>query len=267
MRYDDPSLARLAAEAERKYNLPPNILDAIRLAGERSNANQVSPAGAKGVYQFIPKTWASYGKGAQPTDPVAATDAAARMIADLMKQYKGNIEAVVAHYNGGGRPAKQLLAGQRMNPETAAYVPRVMNFFNSRQPEVEKKEADAMMGLEQLASQPEPQMNQPSSLDLETGANPMLSGLMGSSMQADSLMPEYSQQMSAPEDVYTQESMDSEIDTLMGLDDAALIAGIAGGTQEQVPYDLSSFPTLGSSFNGLSQDDLRAIFDETMADV
>ena len=36
--------------------MPQEVLAAIRLHGEKSNADQVSPAGARGVYQFMPKT-------------------------------------------------------------------------------------------------------------------------------------------------------------------------------------------------------------------
>lgn len=126
LKYNSPQLDAYAALTEQKYGLPDGILNAIKNSGERSNSDQVSPAGAQGVMQFIPSTWATYGKGLDSTDPVHSIDAAGRFWADLIKQYDGNVLAAAAHYNGGTKQGKLVASGKRpSNAETAGYVDRI----------------------------------------------------------------------------------------------------------------------------------------------
>lgn len=126
LKYDSPQLDAYAAHVEQKYGLPDGVLVAIKNSGERSNSDQVSPAGAQGVMQFIPSTWKAYGKGLDPTDPVHSIDAAGRFWADLIKQYDGNVLAAAAHYNGGTKQGKLVASGKRpSNAETAGYVDRI----------------------------------------------------------------------------------------------------------------------------------------------
>lgn len=126
LKYNSPQLDAYAAHVEQKYGLPDGVLVAIKNSGERSNSDQVSPAGAQGVMQFIPSTWKAYGKGLDPTDPVHSIDAAGRFWADLIKQYDGNVLAAAAHYNGGTKQGKLVASGKRpSNAETAGYVDRI----------------------------------------------------------------------------------------------------------------------------------------------
>ena len=53
-KYNDPFYDKTDIDASQKVGIPVDVLRAVRLAGEKSNENQVSSAGAKGVYQFIP---------------------------------------------------------------------------------------------------------------------------------------------------------------------------------------------------------------------
>ncbi len=53
------------------------------MAESNFNPFAVSPAGAQGIAQFIPSTAASYGL-ADPFDPVAAMDAQAHLMSDLI---------------------------------------------------------------------------------------------------------------------------------------------------------------------------------------
>jgi hypothetical protein len=110
--YNDPLYARLAAEAEQRYGLPAGILDAIRTRGERSNANQTSPAGARGVYQFIPSTRQGFVQKyhVDPwSGPEAQTQAAALHVLDDYKRTKSWDEAI-ARYNGGQHPGRSAHA-------------------------------------------------------------------------------------------------------------------------------------------------------------
>lgn len=241
MRYDDPSLSQLASTVEERYGLPANILNAIRMGGEKSHSWQVSPKQARGVYQFIPETWRAYGGGADPTDPVAATEAAGKMVADLMRQYRGNVEAVLAHYNGGTASGRAVLEGRRLNPETAAYVPRAMAFLEQRTPQPPVSRQQEISDLYGLAPQ------EPSSFELEIGPSPS---------------PLVAQR---EESAYNPAMMESEIGSLLGLSDDALMQGIAGAPQQRDPMAaLGSLSSISTLIGGMSEDDIRTLFEEEM---
>lgn len=132
LKYDDPRLDAYAVTAAQREGIPPEALLAIKNVGEKSNPTAVSPKDAKGVMQFIPDTWAAYGKG-DPRDPVASIDAGARLMKDLIKQYDGNVRAAIAHYNGGNKAGKAVMEG-RTPPaaETSRYLERTDNYLAER---------------------------------------------------------------------------------------------------------------------------------------
>lgn len=131
LRYDDPRLDEFASVVEQRYDLPPGLIVAVKNAGERSQSNQVSPKGAKGVMQFIDSTRKAYEH--DPTNPFASIDAAGRYFKDLMVKYKGNVKAAVTEYNGGVRQAKAVMnGGEPTANETAAYLKRIKEYMTNR---------------------------------------------------------------------------------------------------------------------------------------
>ena len=63
------------------------------------NPNSVSPSGAVGIAQFLPRTAA--GMGINPWDPIQALRGAAQMMADYSHQFGGDYAKALAAYNGG----------------------------------------------------------------------------------------------------------------------------------------------------------------------
>jgi hypothetical protein len=121
--YRDPTYAALAAAAEQQYNLPRGILDAIRLRGERSNADQVSSAGARTPYQFIPSTRQGMESnyGVDPwKDAPSSTDAAARLLLENHGR-AGSWNKAISMYSGGNHPG----------PSAYRYQARVGDFDTS----------------------------------------------------------------------------------------------------------------------------------------
>lgn len=120
IRYDDPLYAELARAAEARRNLPSGLLDAIRLLGERSNANQVSEAGARTPYQVVPSTRRGIIRnyGIDPwKDAESVTEGAAALMAENIKR-AGNVPDAIAMYHGG-------LDRNNWGPRTRAYKERV----------------------------------------------------------------------------------------------------------------------------------------------
>lgn len=131
LRYDDPRFDAFAVTAAQRAGIPPEVLLAVKNAGERSGSSAAtSPVGAKGIMQFMDPTWQQYGKGRDVRNPLASIDAAADMMADLGRQYGGNWRAAIAHYNGGGKAGEAVRAGKRPpSSETVKYLERTDRYI------------------------------------------------------------------------------------------------------------------------------------------
>ena len=112
----------LYASLEQRYDLPEGALSAI-VGAEKSGDTAISPKGAKGRFQFMPATADAY--GVDTSDPISSAKGAAQYLSDLKSQY-GSWKAAVAHYNGGTKAAKAVLAGNEPPAtETKNYLKNV----------------------------------------------------------------------------------------------------------------------------------------------
>lgn len=122
--YKDPAWDAAEEAAAKRTGVPKEVLSAIRLHGERSNADQVSPVGAKGVYQFMPKTerlfFEKYGVSAYSKDPTEQATAAAYHLKESFNRTK-DWGLAAAGYNGGMKGEKN----PRFTNETSDYYDRV----------------------------------------------------------------------------------------------------------------------------------------------
>jgi hypothetical protein len=81
----------------------------------------VSPAGAQGIAQFMPRVAASYGLH-DPFDPIKALAASGKFLAELMQQF-GNLGLAAAAYNAGPKRVQNWMAKRGKLPtETRNYV-------------------------------------------------------------------------------------------------------------------------------------------------
>lgn len=119
--YKDPTYDALDAQITKELGLPSGLLSGIRLRGERSNADQVSSAGAKSVYQITPTTrdlfLKKYGVDAYAS-PASAAKVAGLHLRESLDRNKGDASAAAREYIGGTDPSNY-------GPVTAAYVQRV----------------------------------------------------------------------------------------------------------------------------------------------
>lgn len=85
-----------------------------------------SGTGASGLAQFIPATWAIYGRGADPFDPDANLDAWGRYLRDLLYQFGGDYQkALIAYFAGPGNVAG-VLRNPAGNPKSIAYYQGIL---------------------------------------------------------------------------------------------------------------------------------------------
>ena len=118
-------------QLESQYRLPPGLLDAVWSQESSRGQNMLSPKGAKGHMGFMDATAKQYGV-ADPGDLVQSATGAARMYADLLKQYGGNLPRALAGYNWGqGNVARQGM--QAAPAETRNYIAKVTNAMGQPQ--------------------------------------------------------------------------------------------------------------------------------------
>lgn len=106
-----------------RWGVPPALMAGQLMAESGFDPFAGSPAGAQGIAQFMPSTAASYGLD-DPYDPVAAIDAEAHLMADLLRQF-GSPELALAAYNAGPAPVEACRCIPPF-PETQAYVTRIL---------------------------------------------------------------------------------------------------------------------------------------------
>lgn len=110
--------------AEEKYGLPAGTLAAVAKTESRFNPQAVSPAGARGLMQFMPATAARFGLR-NPFDPIASIDAAGQYLQWLHARYGDWGQAIGAYNCGEGTMDRHLQTGRPLPQETQAYVPQV----------------------------------------------------------------------------------------------------------------------------------------------
>ena len=137
----DPLAARLAvpdlydamvADAARREGVPAGLLAAQLQVESGFDPHAVSPAGAQGIAQFMPGTWAGIWnpwRAASPFDAPAAISAQARFMAGLLRTFGGRPDLALAAYNAGPARARQPAAS--WPAETRAYVPAVLSLADA----------------------------------------------------------------------------------------------------------------------------------------
>jgi hypothetical protein len=112
--------------AATHWNVSAALLAAQLMAESNFNPFASSPAGAQGIAQFIPSTAAAYGL-TDPFDPVAAMDAQAHLMSDLIGQL-GSPQLALAAYNAGPAPVEACHCVPAI-AETTAYVSRILGLL------------------------------------------------------------------------------------------------------------------------------------------
>lgn len=113
------------ADAARRFGIPEAWIWAVMHVESRGNRRAVSRAGAMGVMQIMPATWAllraRHGLGADPFDVRDNIMAGAAYLRAMHDRY-GNAAAMLAAYNAGPGRYDQYLRGRPLPAETRAYL-------------------------------------------------------------------------------------------------------------------------------------------------
>ena len=125
-KYNDPFYDKTDFDASKLVGIPIDVLRAVRLAGEKSNENEVSSAGAKGVYQFIPSVRNSVLKkyGVDAWNPEQSSLAAAYLLKENANRNNGNYTNAIREYHGG-------IDRKNWGKVNQGYIDRVQGFMNN----------------------------------------------------------------------------------------------------------------------------------------
>jgi soluble lytic murein transglycosylase-like protein len=113
--------------AAQRWSVSATLLAAQLYAESGFNPFAVSPAGARGIAQFMPGT--ARGMGLKdPFDPHEAIDAQAHLMRDLLRQF-GAVPLALAAYNAGPAPVASCGCVPPF-PETRGYVARILGLMS-----------------------------------------------------------------------------------------------------------------------------------------
>ncbi|BBE00014.1 lytic transglycosylase [Sphingobium amiense] len=121
----DPQAGHIA-EASQRFGIPEHWIRAVLRAESAGDVRAISSAGAIGLMQVMPDTWAGlrvrYRLGRNPYDPRDNILAGTAYLREMWDRY-GNVAAMLAAYNAGpGRYDEHRSTGRPLPAETRAYV-------------------------------------------------------------------------------------------------------------------------------------------------
>ena len=122
--YSRDELCSRAALVAAERNLPVPFFANLIWQESGFRTHVISPAGARGIAQFMPQTGQAYGLD-NPFDPIPALSASGRLLSDLVAQF-GNVGLAAAAYNAGPKRVSDWMNKRASLPrETRNYVQRI----------------------------------------------------------------------------------------------------------------------------------------------
>lgn len=122
------TIADHVAEAARRFAIPERWIWAVMRVESGGDVRAVSHAGAMGLMQIMPATWAElrprYGLGPDPFHPRDNIIAGAAYLREMHDRF-GSPGFLAAYNAGPGRYAEHLATGRPLPRETRAYLARL----------------------------------------------------------------------------------------------------------------------------------------------
>lgn len=114
-------------EKASQYGVDPALVAAVMTQESGGNPRVVSSVGAIGLMQLMPETAKGLGVS-NPFDPIQNIEGGTKYLADLLREFNGNLVFAVAAYNAGPG-AVQMYKGVPPYQETQNYVRKVIGYF------------------------------------------------------------------------------------------------------------------------------------------
>jgi Transglycosylase SLT domain len=124
------------AEASQRFNIPANWIRAVMRIESGGDPRAVSPKGAMGLMQIMPKTYAGlrarHRLGADAYNPRDNILAGAAYLREMLDRY-GSSGFLAAYNAGPARYDEHLATGRPLPPETQAYIAMLSPMIGDRQ--------------------------------------------------------------------------------------------------------------------------------------
>jgi hypothetical protein len=140
-----PKLDSLIKQSGGKYGVDPYLIFCVMEQESHFNSRALSPKGARGLMQLMPGTSARFGVK-RPSDPAQNIAGGARYLKQLIEQFNGRIDLVLASYNAGEGAVMRF--GRKVPPyrETRDYVKRISYRYHRARPSLPAKSEVAIVG-------------------------------------------------------------------------------------------------------------------------
>lgn len=115
-------------EASHTYGVDKNIIKSVILTESAANSKAVSKANAKGLMQLMDGTAEDMGVK-NSLDPKQNILGGTKYLAQMLRQYNGNLKLSLAAYNAGPQNVEKH-NGVPPFDETKTYISRVLGYFN-----------------------------------------------------------------------------------------------------------------------------------------
>lgn len=127
--------AAFITEGAQRFGIPEHWIVAVMRVESAGDVRALSSAGAMGLMQVMPDTWAGlrsrHDLGRDPYDPRDNILAGTAYLREMWDRY-GDVAAMLAAYNAGpGRYDEHLATGRTLPAETRAYVAMLAPVFGS----------------------------------------------------------------------------------------------------------------------------------------
>ena len=113
-----------------RQHLDPDLVNSVIHAESAFNPRAVSPKGAQGLMQLMPKTSTELGVS-NAFDPEANVEGGTRYLRELLERYNFDLIKALAAYNAGPERVEQY-RGVPPYYETRAYVAKIVRDFNQK---------------------------------------------------------------------------------------------------------------------------------------
>ena len=138
------ALCSHAAAVAAEHDLPVPFFANLIQQESGFKSHVVSPAGAQGIAQFMPRVARAYGLE-NPFDPLHSLSVSAKFLRELLGQF-GNIGLAAAAYNAGPRRVQDWMARRGKLPEeTRNYVRNITGHPAERWARVNAKTEDTRL--------------------------------------------------------------------------------------------------------------------------
>lgn len=123
-------LPEVISTISNRHQLDPDLINSVIRAESDFNPKAVSPKGARGLMQLMPRTASQLGV-ANVFDPGANVEGGTRCLHDLLERYNFDLVKALAAYNAGPERVDRY-HGVPPYYETQTYVSRIIRDFNRK---------------------------------------------------------------------------------------------------------------------------------------